>query len=87
MVGLAYFGGLSRYTTTMLARVNGTPVMVFVDRENSGYLPAQPDKKSGLHLFHKELAGLVMYELSPFSEPRVMDYLYPADVPPPKKAE
>jgi len=87
MVGLAYFGGLSRYTTTMLARVNGTPVMVFVDRHDCGDPPEQPSKKSGLHLFRKELGGLVMYELSPFPEPRVMDYLYAAEVPPPQAAK
>ena len=82
MEGLAYFGGLSGTTTTMLARVDGTPVMVFVDRLEADARQAKPARSSGLHLFRKELPGLVMYELTPFNKPRVMDYLYPADVPP-----
>ncbi|HVU88997.1 MAG TPA: hypothetical protein VHD36_16855 [Pirellulales bacterium] len=88
MVGLAYCGGMSRYTTTMLARVDGKPVMVFVDRkenEEDGVIPPSPD--SGLHLFQKELGNLVLYEVTPFDEPRVMDYLYAAEVPPAKAAE
>ena len=82
MVGLAYFGGLSRYTTTMLAKVDSSPVMVFVDREENDLHPAQPDPSSGLHLFRKNIDGLVLYELTPLDKPHVMDYLYPADVPP-----
>lgn len=81
MVGLTYCGGLSRYTTTMLARVEGTPVMVFVDRASADNHPAQPPGETGLHLFRKELGPLVLYELTPLDRPRVMDYLYPADVP------
>ncbi len=82
MVGLTYCGGLSRYTTTMLARVDGQPVMVFVDRRENDEQIVPPDPKTGLHLFRKELGDLVLYELTPFAEPRVMEYLYPAAVPP-----
>ncbi|HEY1601447.1 MAG TPA: hypothetical protein VGG64_17730 [Pirellulales bacterium] len=82
MVGLAYFGGLSRYTTTMLAKVDGAPVMVFVDRDEPDLQPPQLDPGTGLHLFHKKMNGLVLYELTPLDQPRVMDYLYAAEVPP-----
>jgi hypothetical protein len=81
MVGLTYCGGLSRYTTTMLARVGDAPIMVFVDRMGAGPPPQPPASQSGLHLFQKELGSLVLYELTPLGEPRVMDYLYLADVP------
>ena len=37
MVGLTYCGGISRYTTTMLARVGDAPVMVFVDRLSADF--------------------------------------------------
>jgi hypothetical protein len=88
MVGLAYCGGMSRYTTTMLARVDDQPVMVFVDRKENqeeDVIPPGPD--SGLHLFHKELGNLVLYEVTPFDRARVMDFLYPAEVPPAKAGE
>ncbi len=81
MAGLTYCGGLSRYTTTMLASVDNAPVMVFVDRIGADTHPPQPAVATGLHLFRKELGSLVLYELTPIGQPRVMDYLYPADVP------
>jgi len=82
MEGLTYRGGLSRYTTTMLARVNGLPVMVFVDRAAADTHPTLPAGESKLHLFRKELGPLVLYELTPLNEPTVSDYLYLAEVPP-----
>ena len=85
MAGLAYFGGLSRYTTAMLARVNGKPVLVFVDKASADTHPAEPSAKSGLHLFRKELGPLVIYELTPLDHPSVMDYLYLSEVPPAKE--
>jgi hypothetical protein len=84
MVGLTYCGGISRYTTTMLARVGDAPVMVFVDRISADTHPRLPPGERKLHLFRKELASLVLYELTPLEQPRVMDYLYPADVPAPR---
>jgi hypothetical protein len=84
MEGLTYCGGISRYTTTMLARVNGLPVMVFVDRAAADTHPAPPAAETGLHLFRKELGPLVLYELTPLDHPTVMDYLHLADVPPAK---
>jgi len=82
MEGLTYRGGLSRYTTTMLARVNGLPVMVFVDRATADTHPTLRSSESKLHLFRKELGPLVVYELTPLDHPKVSDYLYLADVPP-----
>jgi hypothetical protein len=81
MVGLTYCGGISRYTTTMLARVDAAPVMVFVDRIGADTHPSLPAVDTGLHLFRKELGSLVLYELTPLGEPRVLEFLYPADVP------
>jgi hypothetical protein len=84
MEGLTYCGGISRYTTTMLSRVDKLPVMVFVDRASADTHPTAPSAATGLHLFRKELGPLVLYEISPLDHPSVMDYLYLADVPPAK---
>src|SRR6476620_4773621 len=84
MVGLTYCGGISRYTTTMLARVGVVPVMVFVDRISADTHPRLSPGEHKLHLFRKELGSLVLYEVSPLDKPQVMEYLYPADVPAPK---
>jgi hypothetical protein len=66
----------------MLARVNGLPVMVFVDRANADTHPTLPSGENKLHLFRKELGPLVLYELTPLDRPNVSDYLYLAEVPP-----
>ena len=79
MEGLTYCGGLSRYTTTLLARVNDSPVMVFIDRANADSHPADPPSATGLHLFRQELGPLVMYELTPLDQPMVMSYLHLVD--------
>ena len=81
MEGLTYVGGMSRYTTTMLARVDGLPVMVFVDRAEADPHPALSCGSEELHLFRKELGPLVLYELTPLDQPRVMEYLRLAKVP------
>jgi hypothetical protein len=75
MEGLTYCGGLSRYTTTMLGRVDGLPVMVFVDRTSADTHPTLPPGETKLHLFRKETGPLVIYELTPFDQPEVSEYL------------
>lgn len=82
MEGLTYCGGISPNTTTMFARTDGQPIMVFVDRASSDTHPELPKTETKLHLFRKELGPLVMYELTPLDHATVMDYLYLADVPP-----
>ncbi len=83
MVGLAYLKAIRGTTTTLMARVDGEPVMVFVERlDRDRTLPA-PSDSSGLHLYRKELASLVLYELTPLDSPHVMEFFYPVDVPNP----
>jgi hypothetical protein len=81
MEGLTYCGGLSRYTTTMLARVDGLPVMVFADRASADTHPTLPPGETKLHLFRKETGPLVIYELTPLDQPKVSDYLHLTDLP------
>ena len=83
MEGLTYVGGMSRYTTTMLARVDNHPVMVFVDRADADPHPALSCGGNDLHLFRKELGPLVLYELTPLDKPHVMDYLHLVEAPSP----
>ncbi|MCO6046023.1 hypothetical protein NG895_19155 [Aeoliella sp. ICT_H6.2] len=77
MLGLSYPGGLSRDTTAMLCRVDGEPVMVFVDQpEADSSLAAEKSAASeDLYIFRDEHDGLVFYEVTPFDTPRAMQYL------------
>lgn len=79
MVGLSYLKGVSPKTTTMLARVDGEPVLVFVDRIDRDTQPEKPSWWSGLNLFRSELEDLVLYEVTPHAEPRVLSSFYIPD--------
>ncbi|MGI9427842.1 MAG: hypothetical protein ACR2NM_04245 [Bythopirellula sp.] len=76
MVGLSYLKGITSRTTTMLARVDGEPILVFVDILQRDSKPAKPAWSSGLNLFRQELAGLVLYEVTPLDQPRVLANFY-----------
>ncbi len=80
MVGLAYLAGIGPKTTTLMARVDGQPVMVFVDRAEEDPTPDQPGWFSGLALFREQRDGLVFYELTPLDQPRVMQWLHAVDL-------
>jgi hypothetical protein len=77
MLGLSYPGGLSRNTTAMLCKMDGEPVMVFVDRARADQPHAAevPAAYAGTHVFRQERHGLVFYEVTPLEAPRALDYL------------
>jgi anti-sigma factor RsiW len=75
MLGLSYPGGLSRDTTAMLCRVDGKPVMVFVDRASADQANAMQHADATVRVFREERDGLVFYEVTPLERPRVVDAL------------
>ena len=77
MLGLAYPGGLSRDTTAMLCRVDGQPVMLFVDRRAADQAFATDHSDKSVRVFRSERDGLVFYEVTPLDKPRVLDFLAP----------
>ena len=92
MLGLAYPGGLSRDTTAMLCRVDGKPVMLFVDRLAADQSLADEHCDKSVRIFRAERDGLVLYEVTPLDKPRVVEFLAPAsaagasELPPANKA-
>ena len=79
MLGLSYSGGLSRDTTAMLCRVDGKPVMVFVDRASADRPQAMDHAVNSLRVFRDQRDGLVFYEVTPLDRPRVAASLVRAD--------
>jgi hypothetical protein len=77
--GLAYsLRSMSAHTLMLLARVDDTPVMVFVDQQAND--PGDLDEEApGLHIHRRELDTLVLYEVSSLPTPRVLDHLYIPD--------
>ena len=80
MVGLSYLAGISRRSTSLLAKVGNTPVVVFIDQSHRDWNPATghfPDL--GLSVTRVEKLGLVFYEVSPLEKLVVVDYLQVAN--------
>jgi hypothetical protein len=75
MLGLAYSHSLSPRTTCLLARVDEQPVLVFIDRAERDFAQSLSDS-SGLNQFRTQVGRLVIYELSPLAEPRVLPHLH-----------
>ena len=65
---------LSPKTVVLRARVDGQNVLLFADRaaNDDGRAAARHDGCS-LHLFRRQVGGVVFYELTPFDEPRLLD--------------
>jgi hypothetical protein len=74
MLGLSYSHTLSPRTVCMLARANGTPVVVFADRLERDTPPVL-SAESGLRAHRRAVGALVLYEVSPLESPRLLDFL------------
>ena len=76
MVGIAFDGGVTRKTTSMLGLVNDQPVLVFVDKlsNDDEKMQAQVGKSDGYNIFRTTKHGLVYYEVSGFEEAQLIEY-------------
>ncbi|MFO0860904.1 MAG: hypothetical protein U0570_10135 [Phycisphaerales bacterium] len=80
LVGWSYSSAISNYTGLLLAKVDGKPVVVAldtIDRQNNWGVPCrrQPKDETGVNFFSAELDGLILYEITPFDRPRIIDNL------------
>lgn len=75
VVGLAYRFAISRYTICLISKVNDEAVVVLIDRIEAGPRP-QLDNTSNLRLFEKRVGRLVLYEVTPWQEPGLLDLFY-----------
>ena len=79
--GISYSNTLSESTMTVLGRVDGSPILIFVDKVDVDHGPPPPPPEN-LHLFRREVDKLVLYELTPLNRPSVLPYFYnPAKTP------
>ena len=79
MLGLSYLGGVSRDATSMLCKVDGLPVLVFVDNvanDRSGLINSDEEE---LNVFRAEKFGLIFYEVSPLKESTMVRFFQLAD--------
>ena len=75
MLGLAYTRIFSPMTIAMLAKVDGQPVVVLIDRLSSDNHDVAYPGCAGLNVFRREIGSLVAYEISPRPEAHMLDLL------------
>lgn len=72
IVGWSYYEPVfSASTGVLLTKVEGTPVIVVMDRKEKDRKLRIPESK-GLQLFREEKGNVVLYEVTPYKEPRVL---------------
>lgn len=71
-LGWSYANCLSPDTATLLVRVDRRPVMVFMDKLSNDK-SMQIDPGTGLRAFRRVVDAVVLYEVTPLAQPRVLD--------------
>ncbi|MBX3359732.1 MAG: hypothetical protein KF745_15030 [Phycisphaeraceae bacterium] len=64
---------LSGYTSMLLAKVEGRPVLVLMGKSGDD---ARVPGGAGLNVFKRSLPGVVMYEITPLDRSAVIDHAY-----------
>jgi hypothetical protein len=76
LVGWSYGRAVSGYSGVLLARVDGTPVVVVLDRaREEGWRKLPEPEDRSLHAFRRRIGDLVLYEVTPLPGPRVLPLL------------
>ena len=71
----------SRYTGVLMAKgVDGADIVMIIDQARFDRQLPEPES-AGLHLFRREVAGLVLYEITPASEPVILPQVYQPEIP------
>lgn len=86
ILGASYVHVFSRQTVALLARVNGEPVIVLVDRRDRAAAEAPGPQTGDLHTHRADVGPLALYEISPLDQPHLLEMfrpLPPGQDPPP----
>jgi hypothetical protein len=80
MLGLSYTGGVTQASMGMLGTADGKDVLIVVDRaDNDGQMKmSHPD---GLKLFRRKIGSLMLYEVTPLDQPRLLEMFYQPETP------
>ena len=79
-LGLTYGRHLSFRTIMLLATAEDQQIIVFAD-QLSQVPQAAPQPPPGMHVHRRDVGELVLYELSPFDQPKLLDLFYQPDMP------
>jgi hypothetical protein len=77
LVGWSYGNAISGYTGLLLATVDEKPVVVVLDRKVKQSASGAPvsGELGNLRVFPREIAGVVLYEVTPLDHPAIVDDL------------
>lgn len=80
MLGLSYTGGVTKASMGMLGTADGKDVLVVVDQAaNDGKV--QMNHPDGLKLFRRKVGSLMLYEVTPLDQPRLLEMFYQPEGP------
>lgn len=77
-VGLSYANTITPEAMHLLARVDGRPVLVFIDRkaaDTGQSIGLLEHLRTGLRLFSRTVGDLVLYEVTPLDAPHLLGHL------------
>jgi len=80
MLGLSYTGGVTPTSMGMLGTVNGKSVLVVVDQVTND-AKVQMKQPQDLKLFSRKIGSLMLYEITPLTEPKLLDMFYQPEMP------
>jgi hypothetical protein len=78
--GIDYAHTLTARTLAVLMSVEEQPVLVLVDTTAGKQGSLRTTNSAGLGVFRRDIGRLVLYEVSPFDQPRVLDLFFDPDV-------
>jgi hypothetical protein len=80
MLGLSYTGGVTPSSMGMLGTANGKSVLVVVDQVSND-AKAQMKQPGDLKLFKRKIGSLMLYEITPLEEPKLLEMFYQPEMP------
>ena len=80
LLGLKYGYTITGLTVHIMAKVDGAGVIVFVDKKSRD--PSPEMQQGDLNVFRRELAHLVLYEMTPHDKASILPHLEEREVQP-----
>jgi hypothetical protein len=80
MLGLSYTGGVTKASMGMLGTADGKSVLIVVDQVTNDD-KVQMKHPDGLKLFRRKIGSLMLYEVTPLDQPRLLEMFYQPETP------
>jgi hypothetical protein len=80
MLGLSYTGGVTPSSMGMLGTADGKQVLIVVDQAANDS-KVQMNRPGDLKLYRRQIGSLMLYEITPLDQPKLLDMFYQPESP------